>query len=281
MNSNAKNFRKKYSVESIETEEKEFNPNKAAQEIMDEQLLEFASLVKGTPNEELIAFKDPKVQELVDFVMAAIILENERINAPDAFPIQIYRRYKSDQSLKDKMNEWSTREEKQGKQVTDYLGFKIIPEAEHQIFFAGGDKELQRMIEKSEKIRTFVSSMYQSLSDETTLTFENYTKKCIDILRQLYRCFPKEASERRKFYQNKSKQIKRDFDSYSTMFEDPNVPMSLEEISKLTDVNIKQLLSELSKIYANEVYLYKLRSDLMNTFSNSELLKFLRNICII
>lgn len=275
MNEDAKKFRKKYAFEPTV-----FDPNIVAPEIADEQLKEFAALVKGTPNEELLAFKDPKVQELVDFIMAAIILENERINAPDAFPIEIYRRYKSDQSLKNKMEDWSTREEKQGMQVTDYLGFKIIPEAEHSVFFSGGDKKLQRMIEKKERVRTFVATMYQSLSNSPTITFEDYTKKCVDILRQLYKCFPKEATERRKFYQDKVKQIQEDFRSYAEMVEDPSIPMSLQDISELTDVNIKQLLRELSQNYSNEVSLYKLHSDLMNTFENSELLKFLRNICI-
>ena len=137
-----------------------FNPNTTAKEISDEQLVEFAELVKGTPNADLVAYKDPKVQELVDFITAAIICENNRING-DAFPIQISRRYKADDSLKKKMEEWSKREEKDGMQVTDYLGLKIIPESQHSIFSSDGDPVLQNMINKREEYRSFIAEKYK------------------------------------------------------------------------------------------------------------------------
>lgn len=278
MNESAKKFREQYAINpSVETEnsEKQFDPNVAAKEIELEQLKEFAKLVKDTPNENFVAFKDPKVQELVDYIMSAIILENERINAPDAFPLQIYRRYKSDQSLQNKMEEWATRPEKDGKQVTDYLGFKIIPEAEHSVFYSGGDPELQKLIEKRERVRAFISDIYQALSKTPKLTLDEYTKKCSDVIRQLYRCFPKEATSRRTYYQNKLKTLKTDFDAYRDVVEDANAPMDLQDIYAVTDVNIQQLLRELSQNYSNEVTLYKVHSDLMNTFENSELLRSL------
>ncbi len=283
MNKGAREFRDKYEVkQSAEPQQQKttFDPNTAAKAIELEQLHEFVKLVRETPNENLIAYKDSKVQELVDYIMAAIILENERINEPDAFPLQIYRRYKSDESLQTKMDDYAAREDKQGKPVTDYLGFKIIPEAEHTIFSSGGDKELQRLIEKKERIRSFVSDMYHSLSITPKMTFEEYSKKCTDILRQLYKCFPQEASTRRLHYKKKIQEIRDNLEEFKQTVEDPNQLMSLDEISSITDVNIRMLLRELTQNYPNEVILYKIHSDLMKTFENSELLRDLRYFCI-
>lgn len=110
MNERAKRFKSSYSVK---TDTVTFDPNSEAKEIAKIQLKEFAELVKGTPNEELIAFKNPKVQELIDYIMATIIIENQTINAPDAFPIEIHSRYKSDKSLSGKLKKRAT--ERKGK----------------------------------------------------------------------------------------------------------------------------------------------------------------------
>ena len=277
-------FRDKYKVDlsNPQDDTKEytglkFNPNLAAREISKEQLLEFAKLVSGTPNENLIAFKDPKVQELVDYIMAAIIFENERLNSPNFFPIQIYRRYKSDNSLKNKMAEWESREEKHGVAIPDYLGFKIIPEAEHSIFTSDGDPILKNMIDKREETRKFIADMYKDLSDSPTLTFEEYCQKCIQVLHKLIATFPKEALTRKKYYKELIEEVTSDSESYTGMFEDSQIPMELDEIIQTSNVNIKSLLSELTLNYPNEVVLYKLKKDLMNTFENSDLLKELRN----
>lgn len=277
-------FRDKYKVDLTNPQDdtKEytglrFNPNLAAREISKEQLSEFAELVSGTPNENLIAFKDPKVQELVDYIMAAIIFENERLNSPNFFPIQIYRRYKSDNSLKNKMTEWESREEKQGVAIPDYLGFKIIPEAEHSIFTSDGDPILKRMIDRREETRKFIADMYKDLSDSPTLTFEEYCQKCIQVLNKLIAVFPKEALTRKKYYKELIEEVTSDSESYTGMFEDSQIPMELDEIIQTSNVNIKSLLSELTLNYPNEVVLYKLKKDLMNTFENSDLLKELRN----
>lgn len=267
MNEKGKKFREGYAV-SLE----KFDPNAEALAIEREQLREFAALVKDTPNEDFLALKDPKVQELIQYIMTAIILENERINAPDAFPIQIYSRYKSDKSLADKMAEWSTREEKQGKQVTDYIGFKIVPEAQHTVFYSNGDKTLQKLIQQRERDRQFLSDTYQFLSDNPEMSFADYSSKCIEVLRHLYKCFPQEAKARRKFYQDKIKDIKEDLAKYTDMVEDSNKKMELETILKLTQTDIRGLLTELRNSYGNEATLYKLRADLMKTFSESELL---------
>ena len=85
--------------------QEKFDPNIAYKEIMEEQLAHFAKLVKDTQNEMLIAYKDPKVQELVDFILNAIIFENEILNR-ETFPIQIYSRYKADLSLENKLRDW-------------------------------------------------------------------------------------------------------------------------------------------------------------------------------
>lgn len=270
MNEKGKKFREDYAVL-----QNDFNPNIEAQGISTLQLQKFAALVADTPNEDFIALKDSKVQELIQYIMAAIILENERINAPDAFPIQIYSRYKSDQSLADKMKEWSTREEKQGAQITDYIGFKIVPEAQHTVFYSNGDEKLQKLIQQRERVRRFLTDTYQFLSDNPTMTFQDYSSKCIEVLRQLFKSFPKEASARKKYYKDKINTLNSDLSNYRQMFEDSNKKMELEAILRLTDIDIKKLLTELRNVYANEATLYKLRSDLMRTFNESELLSTL------
>ena len=277
-------FRDKYKVDlsknqddTVEYTGLKFNPNITAKEISKEQLVEFANLVKGTPHENLIAFKNPKVQELVDYIMATIIFENERLNSPNYFPIQIYRRYKSDNSLKNKILNWENREDKQGSSITDYLGFKIIPEAEHSIFTADGDPILKEMIDKREETRKFIADMYKELSDSPTLTFEEYCIKCSQVLHKLIDIFPIEAVARKEYYNSLIEKIASHLESYTSMFEDSDIPMHLNEILQMTNVNIKSLLSELTLNYPNEVVLYKLKNDLMHTFENSDLLKELRN----
>jgi len=261
-------------------EQYRFDPNAAAREIASEQLVSFAELVKGTPNEDFLAFKDPKMQELIDFIMCAIILENERINGEDTFPIQIYRRYKSDNSLREKMEEWEGRPEKKGMQVTDYLGFKIIPEAEHSIFYSGGDPVLQEKMNKREQTRSFISETYRSLSENPNMTFSDYAAKCQEVLQKLKDVFPEQCDARRAHYDYLADVIKEELETYIELVEDPNEEISLARFSRLTNVNIRRLLSELTLNYPNEVTLYKLRNDLLNTFQNSELLRTFRNFYI-
>ena len=251
-----------------------FNPNAEANAIADEQLVEFANLVKGTPNEDLVAYKDPKVQELVDFITAAIICENNRIN-DDPFPIQISRRYKADDSLKKKMEEWAMQEDKDGMQISDYLGLKVIPESEHSIFTADGDPRLQKMIDKREKYRSFIAEKYKNLSEWLSMTFMEYRAECEEVITALCGIFPKEATDRKEYYRSLSSLLEEDYLAYADMVEDANEPMSLAEISELTSVNIKKLLNELTLNYPNEVMLYKLKRDLMNTFENSEVIRAL------
>lgn len=255
------------------SEKYKFDPNTTAKQIASEQLLTFAELVKGTPNEDFIAYKDPKVQELVDFIMSAIILENERINEADFYPIQIYRRYKSDNSLKDKMLEWAGRPEKAGMQVTDYLGFKIIPEAEHSVFFSGGDSRLQQMINKRESIRSFIVETYKNLSEQPNMSFREYCLTCNNVIDVLMTVFPEECDSRRAHYAYLGDLLNDDLNTYNDMVEDSTERMPLSRISKLTSVNIKKLLTELTLCYPNQVTLYKLKSNLLNTFANSELLR--------
>lgn len=283
MNEKGKKFREGYAVSLDEfgpdaeamISLDRFDPNVEALGIETVQLKEFASLVKDTPNEDFLAVKDPKVQELIQYIMAAIILENERINAPDAFPIQIYSRYKSDQSLADKMKEWSKREEKQGAQVTDYVGFKIVPEAQHTVFYSNGDKTFQKLIQQRERVRQFLTDTYQFLSDNPTMTFGEYSSKCIAVLRQLSKCFPKEATARKKYYRDKINTMNGDLSKYNDIVEDSDRKMELDTIMKLTKIDIRTLLTELRNSYANEATLYKLRADLMKTFKESELLSTL------
>ena len=253
-----------------------FDPNTAAKEISSEQLLKFADLVKDTPSAKLIAYKDPKVQELIDYITSAIILENQRMNSMNAFPVQIYRRYKADNSLEQKINEWSTRPEKRGEQVTDYLGFKIIPEAQHSIFFSDNDPILAEMINKRERIRAFIAEKYEMLSQISTMSFQEYASHCMQVLVALQDVFPPKATARIEYYNTLKNNLANDLIMYAEIVEDANTPMPLENIAKVTNIDIKKLLAELTFNYPNEVLLYKLKQNLMNVFQNSELLKSLR-----
>lgn len=182
----------------INKEAEKFDPNIVAKQIKEEQLQEFAALVKGTPNQYLIAFKDEKVQELVSNILSASIFENERLNS-DTFPIEIFSRYKADKSLQDKLEDWSKREEKNGAQVTDYLGIRIVPEAEHSIFFSEGDPILQELIDKREKVRRFLAKTYKRVAENPEMTFKKYCNSCKAILRKLQEIFP-DLEDRYSFY---------------------------------------------------------------------------------
>lgn len=257
-----------------------FNPNSAAMEISKEQLLEFAQLVKGTQNQDLMAYKDPKVQELIDYITSAIIIENTRLNSPDTFPVQIYRRYKSDKSLKDKMARWNDTLRFEGMQLPDYIGLKIIPEAQHSVFFSDGDPKLQEMIDRRERMREFIALEYKHLSVTKAMTFDEYYDMTVQVLQALVDTFPYDAITKKEYYDSLKSELQYEVQLYNDMHEDSEELMTLDEISELTDINIKKLLAELTRTYPDEVILYKLRKDLMNTFENSELLKNLRNICI-
>ena len=276
MDNRFQEFRNQYKIPEITTNLMgEFSPNKTARDIYLQQLVEFSELVKDTPNKDLIAFKDPMVQDLVDYIMAAIVIENERINDSDVFPIQIYRRYKSNDSMAKKIEEWSGREEKKGAQVTDYLGFRVVPEAEHSVFYGDSDPVLQEMIDRRESMRLYLAERYKELSTSPEMTFNDYRLKCKEVLSKLKTVFPKEATTRIEYYDKLAETIDEDYNTYTTMLDDADEKLTLQDISELTHVNIKSLLTELTSQYPNEVMLYKLHKDLINTFENSELLRAL------
>ncbi len=276
MNERANAFRRGLSVEPKNEKDISFNPDAEAKNIEKQQLREFAKLVSGTDNENLIAFKDKKMQELINYIMATIIIENQRINTEDTFPIQILSRFKSDKSLANKLKEYSD-EGRKDMCVKDYFGIKIVPEAEHSVFYSNGDVTLQKMIDKREEVRLFIVGKYKELSEKPTMTFAEYVKSCNEVIKHLIKCFPKEATARKKHYNTIIKKIEDELQVYQDTVEDPNEDLSLNEIGKMTDVNIKKLLTDLNLCYADEVKLYKLRSDLMNVFTQSPILKGLRN----
>ncbi len=260
-------------------DETAFNPNESAKEIEQEQLVEFVKILKGTSHEGLIVYKDPKVQELIDFIAAAIIQENSRLN-DDTYPIQIYRRYKSNHSLYEKIKDWSQREDRLEWQIPDYLGFRIVPTSEHSIFYSGDDDVLQGMINKRENNREFIAKKYKEIHENSNMTFSNYCKICGDVIDVLSSLFPEEATDRKKYYSSLKELVEEDYAGYTSLMEDSDSPMYLDEILAYTKVNIKDLLQELTLNNPNEVILYKLKKDLLNTFENSSLLNGLRNICI-
>ena len=103
-NTEQEKFRKSMQVD-LKKGTIEYNPNSVAKDITIEQVNELAEMVKGTPNEVLIAYQDPKVRELVDYVISALLLECQSNSAPGtSFPLELYRRYKSIDSLRAKID---------------------------------------------------------------------------------------------------------------------------------------------------------------------------------
>lgn len=259
-------------------EQYKFNPNVVAKEIEKEQLMEFVGMIKGTPNENLIAFKDPKVLELIDFALAALPVEISRLNN-NTYPIQTYTRFKSNHSMKTKQEDWDTREERKGAKITDYFAIRIIPSKEPSLWTARGeDPELQRKIDRREMIRKYIEARNKKLYEKPTLTFEEYCKTCRGVITVLSHLFPKDAKIRKQYYKDLIDTVYEDYESYSQRVEDPNIPMPLDKITKYTKVNISKVLKELEKTNPTQVILHKLTNDLLNTFDNSELLQGLRYI---
>lgn len=258
----------------------EFDPNASSKEINDRQLLEFAEFIKGTPYEQFIAFKDQKVQELVDLIMATIVFEYDRLNGDD-LPIDIHNRYKAFESFKDKIYRYSEREDKKGVEVTDYLGFRVLPKEDTSILFSEGDSILQRKIDKTERIRKYVVSEYKDLSQNPNMSFIKYCEKCKSVLSRLKTVFPKKATDRIQYYDDLIKKVDENLETYCGMYENSediknNEIRHYKDISNLLSINILDHLKELEKLYPGEVILYKLNKNLLNVFENSELLNFLR-----
>jgi len=187
----SKEYKEKYGANYNPKTGLEYEPNTIFNEIEKEQAIQLAQLLEGSRNELLIAYKDPKVKELVNYILAAIILENKRLTPPESFfPIKISRRYKSIDSLKHKME--------QKDYISDYLGFKIIPESEHDIFYST-DPVLQSMIERREKIRKFVADSFRKLSKAKNFTFQTYCERCMEILDKLQEVFTDDSLKDTKY----------------------------------------------------------------------------------
>lgn len=259
-------------------QEYNFDPNIAAEEIKSEQLLKFAKAVIGTPYEKFLVYKDPKVQELIEYIMVAIIDEYEKMYG-DSFPIEIHTRYKSDESLANKQERYSQREEKKGVEVTDYLGFRILPQKEIQILDADGDSILQVMIDKREEIANYITNEYRELSKNPNMTCYDYCEKCRVVLTALKDVFPEEATERKEYYNDLIHKIDENLNNYNYMIEDPEETKNFREFSDIISIDIKKYLAELEKHNSTETVLYVLNKRLMYIFENSESLKNLRYKC--
>ncbi len=126
MKTRSKEFRDAIQVRSGTITYDTDNVTKAAE---NQKAIELAELVKGTDNEKLLAYRDPMVKKLVNYVMATVIFESLSSGSLEpSFPLKVYRRYKSNDSLSGKMA-------KKGL-ATDYLGFRFVPTTEHEIYFA-------------------------------------------------------------------------------------------------------------------------------------------------
>lgn len=269
----SKAFRQGYSVSKANG--LQYDPNVIFKEIEKSQTLKLAQLIAETDNNRLLLYKDPKVKELVNYILAAIIFENQRMTpVEDFFPIKISRRYKSNDSLAHKMTQKDI--------ITDYLGFKITPESEHDIFYST-DPVLQEMIDRREHTRRFVAESFRKLSKVKTVTFENYCMKCVEILDRLRTVFVDRsldgtkysetyASERQAYYEKQKTEVYNALDDYQSLHGDEDEELTLDDISAISDFDIKALLNELQNNMSNEVTLYQLKKNLMNVFENSDVL---------
>ncbi len=269
----SKAFRQGYSISK--SNGLQYDPNVIFGEIEKSQTLKLAQLISATDNNRLLLYKDPKVKELVNYILAAIIFENQHMTpVEDFFPIKISRRYKSNDSLAHKLTQKDI--------VTDYLGFKITPESEHDIFYST-DPVLQEMIDRRENVRRFVAESFKKLSKTKTTTFENYCMKCIEILDRLRTVFVDRslddtkysdtyATERKEDYERQKLEIYNALDDYQTLHGNEDEELTLDDISEIAKFDIKALLNELQNNMTNEVTLYQLRKNLMHIFENSDLL---------
>lgn len=254
----------------------QYKPDDIAKVIKEEQDIKITQLLRGTPNEKLLAYSDPKVQELVHYIIAAIMYENEIIISPDkAFPLVIHSRYKSNTSLKNKV--------KQKDEVTDYLGFTILPEVEHDIFYSE-DPVLQEMIDRREEVRNSMTIIYKKLSSNRKITFSDYCDLCNETFNALKKVWIDKSanksdygSERFMHYDELQKILDKNLQEYNCIVANPKTKMSFDEILKnCTSIDIKELLAELGRKLNNEVNLYQLTSNLESIFQNSSILSNLR-----
>lgn len=275
----AKKFRNTYSITYSSSKGMQYDPNVVFEVIEKQKAKELSELLKGTDNEALIAYRDPKVRELVDFVMTAIISENKALTSSESFfPFTITRRYKSIDSLIHKMGKHD--------RITDYLGFKIIPESEHDILYSR-DTVAQEMIDRRENIRKFVAEKFRKLSKTKKTSFASYCTSCAEVLDKLQDVFTDTsidwygsekdlsatyATERKEYYEEQKKTLAKYLEQFEETSDNPSEKLSLDYLIEITNVNIKELLIELQNNMSNEVTLYQLSVNLMNIISESQLL---------
>lgn len=138
------------------------------------------------------------------------------------------------------------------------------------------------MIDKRENIRDFIAKTSKKLSNKPEMTFSAYCKLTKKILEHLIEFFPTQPIDsndlpteetRQHYYQSMIDKLDNALQEYKNIVEDQSQLYHFEELVDLTEVNIKQLITELTINNPNEVILYKLKKDLRNTFENSEILK--------
>lgn len=261
----ARNFRRGVS-------RRRFNPSSDERKINQKLNLELAKLFKGTANEKLMAFTDPMLRELIEFGCQGLKDDIKRVNK-SSFPVEIEGRYKSFDSTQNKVIDWGSRKEKDGKVISDYLAIRIYPTSEHSVFNAKGDKNFQALIDEREATREFIKEQYAKLSSD--MTFLEYCKMCEQILNRISNQYPNEARKRKAMYEEKVNTVYNNYQEFAELNGDFAFHMSLEEILENTEVNVEDLLSELQEVNPNKCILYKLEKDTINAFENSPLLKSL------
>lgn len=269
MNEKAKNFRNRNIVERID-------PNIEVDNITKEQLKKFAEMFKETPNEELIAFKDSKVKELLNYILSDLIFEMQEF-----YPCKIIGRGKSVDSTEDKIIDWSSREEKKDKQISDAFAITIIPTEEPDILYSNGDPILKKMIKKKEENRKFILEKYEELEETNGMfTFSEYCTHCKEVLHKLIELFPPKATKRIECYNSLIEKLDKTNIIYENTFENANKKLDLKECSKIAhNINLKTLMNDFNLKYSNDTMLYVHKKNLMNIFNNSKILNAFRNIC--
>lgn len=290
-----KEFKKQYEIDlqskSTESTQDDFNPNLAARQIAEEQFYDLAKMLKGTNHEDLIAYKDRYVRKLMGYILSVTIFENENkdINK-DPFPIEIYSRYKSNKSTNDKVVDWSTRKEKEDSEISDYFAIRIVPSKEHSIFMAHGDSKLQELMNQREKVRKFISTISNRLSNKPNMTCKQYCNTYKSVIKKLKEIIPndikgQEATTLIDHYDDTEFIINSFFEEYKNTVEDIDEEYPYDYYSSMIKeydsdtfetADLDSIIYELRDKNANEVVLYKLKKDIMNVFEQSQWLESFR-----
>ena len=264
MNENEKEFREalKVNVNGITT----LNPNIVDTQTKNDIHLEFIRELVGTENERLIAYTDPYVKQLIDYVKAAILFEGKFSEEDEnSFNYTISERTKSLKSLRKKIEQKGV--------VTDYLGMKIIPTGNPDILSSAGDTTLDKMLKEREKIRKFIKNKYKMISSNKMISFSSYIQECIEVYNKIIATFPPEATEVIGHYERRKQTLNDELENYKRIFGDEDVEKPISTIMQNSTFNLHYLLNRLKLKNNNKIILYVLKKNVMQTLEHSDIIQ--------